>query len=98
MFEGECKCGLRHIVTRTNKFPIIAVIEIKILGAIHKIIKIIELKTKRYSIAVQLLGGVRSVAEIHFIEISAMNLELIIIPERSQMNYTCFFFIIIPSV
>lgn len=30
VFEGECGCGLRHIVTRTNRFPIVAVMQIKV--------------------------------------------------------------------
>jgi len=37
VFEEVCKCGLRHIVTRTNKFPIVAVIEVKVLRTISAI-------------------------------------------------------------
>jgi len=49
VFEGVCKCGLRHIVARTDKFPIVAVMEIKVLRTIN-VTKIFEWSTK-------MLGG-----------------------------------------
>jgi len=48
VFVGECKCGLRHIVTRTNTFPIVAVIEVKVLKTIN-VIKIFGLMTKTFA-------------------------------------------------
>ena len=92
MFEGECKCGLRNIVTRTNKFPIVAVIEVKVLKTI-KVIKIFGLTTKILADISQLNSSwdfiplVRSTA----VEISEMNFELMVIPERSKINYTCLY-------
>ena len=93
MFEGECKCGLRNIVTRTNKFPIVAVIEVKVLKTI-KVIKIFGFTTKILADISQLNNSwdlfiplVRCTA----VEISEMNFELMVIPERSKINYTCLY-------
>ena len=48
VFEEECKFGLRHIVTRTNKFPIVAVMEIKVFRTIN-VINIFELSAKMFA-------------------------------------------------
>ena len=45
VFEDEWKFGLRYIVTRTNKFPIVAAMEIKVLRTID-VIKIFGLTSK----------------------------------------------------
>jgi len=50
VLEGECKCGLCHIVTRTNKFPIVAVMEIKVLTTINVI--------KNFALKVKMPGGI----------------------------------------
>ena len=102
VFAEQCKFGLRHIVTRTNKFPIVAVIEVKVLRTI-KVIKIFGLTTKMLADISQLnsfwdafIPLLRSTA----VEMSEMNFELMVIPERSQINYTCLYwysFILKPS-
>ena len=73
--QTEQQCGLRHIVNRTNMFPVIEVMEIKMLRTIN-VINIFELKTK-------MLAGVSKensswdlfnfCAEIHHVEIFTKN-------------------------
>ena len=76
-------------ILKTNKFPIVAVIEVKVLKTI-KVIKIFGFTTKILADISQLNSSwdfiplVRSTA----VEISKINFELTVIPERSKINYT----------
>ena len=100
VFEAECKCGLRHIVNKTNMFPVAAVMEIKMLRTIN-VINIFELKTKMLvGVSKQnsswdlFISWLRSIMLKSSQRISN-EYTYIFFSGRSQINYICLYLIFV---
>ena len=85
VFDGESKCGLRHIVNRIIIFPGVAVMEIKMLRTIN-VINIFELKTK-------MLVGVSKQNSSWDLFISWLRSIMLKSSQRISNEYTYIFFL-----